>query len=414
MRMATGKPAPAERALDGADASATRVAVLGVSLGSPCGVHEHALRLADALQQEQIACSLHWLWRTEAPFAASRAQMRSWTERLSDELREQRPQALLLHYSVFAFSFRGLPVFVHPVLSVVRELRIPMVALLHEYAYPWRRGGIRGAAWALTQRLLLRDVMHASAAVVATTDFRAEWLASRAWLPRRPTALAPVFSNLPAPAAPAASLGGGAGAPDRGARALIGLFGYAHEGVDMALVLDALRLLQDRGVKAELLLVGAPGRSSAAGESWLDAARARGIAQPPAFTGVLSAQDLADTLSGCELLLSADRIGPTSRRTTLAASLAAGRPVVALDGRHSWRELREAGAALLVAPIADALAGALVDLIEDEGTRAVLARRSRDFAMRAMSVDRSARVVGALLHEVAEGSPSAAASASGA
>jgi len=414
MREATSRPARIERSHEAGDAYATRVGVLGVSLGSPCGVHAHALRLADALQHEDIACSLHWLWRTEAPFASSRAQIRSWTERLSDELRERRPQALLLHYSVFAFSFRGLPVFVRPVLSVVRELRIPTVALLHEYAYPWRRGGVRGSVWALTQRLLLRDVMRASAAVVVTTDFRAEWLTSRAWLPHRRTVLAPVFSNLPARADPPASLGAGAGTPDRGARTLIGLFGFAHEGVNMALVLDALRLLQDRGVKSELLLVGAPGRSSAAGESWLDAARARGIAHPPAFSGVQSAQDLADTLSGCELLLSADRIGPTSRRGTLAASLAAGRPVVALDGRHSWRELRESGAALLVDPVADALAGAIAGLIEDEGARSVLMRRSRDFARQSMSVDRSARVVGGLLHEVAEGFPRAAASASGA
>jgi glycosyltransferase involved in cell wall biosynthesis len=129
---------------------------------------------------------------------------------------------------------------------------------------------------------------------------------------------------------------------------------------------------------------------------------------------VQSAQDLADTLSGCELLLSADRIGPTSRRGTLAASLAAGRPVVALDGRHSWRELRESGGALLVDPVADALAGAIAGLIEDEGARSVLMRRSRDFARQSMSVERSARVVGGLLHEVAEGFPRAAASASGA
>ncbi len=120
---------------------------------------------------------------------------------------------------------------------------------------------------------------------------------------------------------------------------------------------------------------------------------------------MLAAQELADRLTTCDVLLSADRIGPTSRRTTLAASLAAGRPVVALDGRHTWRELRQAQAALIVQPRADALADALAELLLDGGMRAQLARRGSQFAMRAMSVERSAHAVGEVLDEVIGGSP---------
>lgn len=378
-----GAPEPGPRA---------RLATLGVSLGAPCGVHDHALRLADALEQESFVSTIHWLWRTEAPFAASRSEVGQWTERLAIELERDQPDALLLHYSVFAFSYRGLPVFVHPVLRVARKLGVPTVALLHEYAYPWHRRGARGKAWALSHRALLLDVMRACSAVVVTTDLRADWLSTRAWLPRRPMALAPVFSSLPA-AGPGA-------APREREHPVIGLFGYAHEGVVKEVVLDALRLLQDRGVQVELLLAGAPGRSSAAGESWLAGARGRGIMRAPAFSGLLPAQELSDTLSSCELLLSADRIGPTSRRTTLAASLAAGRPVVALDGSQSWRELRESEAALLVEPAADALADAISELLYDDDQRAQLGRRGRQFALEAMSVERSARAVGGLLCEL--------------
>jgi glycosyltransferase involved in cell wall biosynthesis len=367
------------------------VATVGVSLGTPCGVHDHAQRLAESLEQQGFASTLHWLWRTDAPFAASRVEITQWTKQLASELERDQPGALLLHYSVFAYSYRGFPVFVRPLLAVARNLGVPMVVLLHEYAYPWHRHGVRGKAWALSHRVLLRDVMRSCAAVAVTTDVRADWLRTRAWLPRRPMALAPVFSCLPA---------ADAGAPPERERPLIGLFGYAHEGVLKQVVLDALRSLQDRGVDVDLLLAGAPGRSSAAGESWLAGARTRGILRAPLFSGVLSAQELSNTLSGCEVLLSADNIGPTSRRTTLAASLAAGVPVAALDGRHSWRELRDSEAALLVEPAADSLADALAELLDDADGRAQLAGRGHEFASTAMSAERSARAVGGLLREL--------------
>jgi glycosyltransferase involved in cell wall biosynthesis len=391
MRGSSGEPSSAPPARRSGTPRPLNVAVIGMSTGTPCGVHEHATLLADALQEEGIASSLHWLWRSDGSFGASRAQVRDWTQRLSSELRGAEPDVVLLHYSVFAYSFRGLPVFVRPVLSVVADLGVPMVTLLHEYAYPWRRGGVRGTGWALSQRALLFEVMRASAAVVATTDFRADWLTTQRWLPRRPTVLAPVFSSLPA---------GHGDSAHRHEPPRIGLFGYAHEGVNRALVLDAMHLLEERGVQAELLLVGAPGRESAAGEAWLAAAREHGLERPPAFSGMLAAEDLANVLARCDLLLAADRIGPTSRRTTLAASLAAGAPVVVLDGRHSWSELRESGAALFVEPAAEALADALAELLGDEQTRTQLAQRGPEFATRAMSAERSARVVGRALREV--------------
>jgi glycosyltransferase involved in cell wall biosynthesis len=376
----------------------TKIAVVGVSLGSPCGVHTHATALADELRRNDVACSLHWLWRDDAPLAASRSELRTWTRRLGVELEAEKPDAILLHYSVFAYSFRGFPVFVHPVLSAIGDLGVPTVTLLHEYAYPWRRGGARGAGWALSQRALLYEVMRASAAVLATTDFRADWLSTRSWLPDRSITLAPVFSGLPRASAAAAD------AAEHEGHAL-GLFGWGHEGVAIEIVLDALRVLQDRGVDAELVLLGAPGRGSAAGASWVAGAAVRGIVRPLEFSGMLAAQELADRLTTCDVLLSADRIGPTSRRTTLAASLSAERPVVALDGRHTWRELRQEQAALIVPPRADALADALAELLLDGGMRAQLARRGSEFATRAMSVERSAHAVGQVLDDVTGGSP---------
>ncbi len=109
------------------------------------------------------------------------------------------PDAVLLHYSVFAYSYRGLPLFVAPVLAALRRSRIPMVTVLHEFVYPWRHGGTRGKVWALTQRAVLIDVMRRSLGRAAHHRLPRAVAASRPWLPRRPAAVAPVFSNLPPP-----------------------------------------------------------------------------------------------------------------------------------------------------------------------------------------------------------------------
>jgi glycosyltransferase involved in cell wall biosynthesis len=369
-----------------------RTAALGVSTTTICGVRDHGALLAGALEREGCPCSTHWLDREDRSLGAARAQVGAWTRALPAELVAARADVALLHYSVFSLSYRGLPLFTHPVLAAVRRAGLPLVTILHEFVYPWWRDGLRGTAWALSQRALLIDVMRASDGLITTTDFQAEWLASRRWLAKRPVAVAPVFSNLPAPCA---MLRGESPVPT------IGLFGYAYGDATVAVVVAALRLLQDRGVDAQLQLLGAPGESSAAGDEWLTAAREAGLARAPSFSGMLAAQRLSDALAACELLLFVDPLGPNSRKTTLAASLASGRPVLALDGPRCWGELAGAGAAAIVQPQPQALAEALAGLLEDARTRELLAARGLAFAEQSMSARRAARTVAALLRDVA-------------
>jgi glycosyltransferase involved in cell wall biosynthesis len=408
-----------------------RLAVVGVSLSSICGVRDHAQLLAQALEQQGVTCSTHWLSRDRvAPFAAAGSQMRAWTGALEAELRRERPDAVLLHYSVFAYSHRGVPLLVHPVLRALCRSGVPLLTVLHEFAYPWRRRGWRGTAWALTQRAMLIDVVRASRALIVTADFQHEWVASRPWLPQRRAVVAPVFSNLP----PAADVGplrdrvrpvvgppsaadvgplpdrarpvvGPPSAADVGplrdrVRPVVGLFGYSAEGAAVALTLDAVRLLRERGVPVGLNLLGAPGRDSAAGEMWLAAARARGVADALSFSGILEPQALADALASCEVLLFAETAGPTTRKTTLASSLASGRPVVAIDGPRCWSELARSNAARIVPPTAPALAGAIEETLADERLRETLGARGGAFARERMSAPGNARIVGALLEEV--------------
>jgi glycosyltransferase involved in cell wall biosynthesis len=378
-------------------APGARVDSIGISIDQPCGVRDHAVLLAAALAAGGCSCPLHWLSRRGGTLAPERADVRAWAQTLMRELQRTPPDAALLHYSVFAFSHRGVPVFVRPVLAALRERPVPLVTFMHEFAYPWHLGAVRGKVWAATQRVALREVVKASAAIVVSSDARADWFRTRPWLARRQTFVAPVFSNLPVAGARATA----ERSSDGRTVARVGLFGYAHEGVAVDTVLDALRLRLDDGEQLELALLGAPGRASPAGARWQQAAAERGLAGAIGFSGHLPAQDLSDELARCAVLLFAERGGPTSRKTTLAASLASGRPVVALDGRNSWAELLQARAAVVAAPDAPSLANALARLLCDREERARQGQRGRAFAQRAMSLEQSARIVGAALAHAA-------------
>jgi glycosyltransferase involved in cell wall biosynthesis len=381
-----------------ARAPSLRVAVLGMSMGPTCGARDHALLLAEGLSREEVCCTLHWLDRREQSLRGGGAEIRAWVQALGGELARERPDAILLHYSVFAFSHRGLPLFVAPVLTGLRRSGIPVVTVLHEYAYPWRHGGLRGKVWAIAQRALLIDVMRSSAAVLLTTDFRARWLESRPWLPRQPAAFAPVFSNLPPP------VGGPSACLSPTPAPVLGLFGYSYQGAALALVLDAIVLLAKHGVAPRLALLGAPGRTSEVAGTWLREARARGIEQALEFSDTLPAQDLSNALAACDLLLFVDAAGPSSRKGTLAASLASGRPVLAIDGPRRWLELVWAEAALVLEPTAPALADAIQELLGDDAARQALGARGRAFAEERMGVARTAEAVRKLLDGVQAGS----------
>jgi glycosyltransferase involved in cell wall biosynthesis len=380
-----------------AGVKSAEIAVVGVSVSRTCGVQAHAALLAQALSRENVAHSLHWLWRGGESMRADRLEVQAWARRLVGELSRSPADAVLLHYSVFAYSHRGLPLFVRPTLSALHSSRIPLITVMHELAYPWAHGGLSGRVWASTQRAVLIAVMRASRAVVVTADFRAEWLASRPWLPRRPVMVAPVFSNLPAPAG---ELPPGRSCP------VVGLFGYSYEGASISLVLDAVRLLKDQGVEVRLILLGAPGRSSTAGKAWLAGAQAREVTSALSFSGALPAQDLADALAACDALLFADTSGPSSRKGTLAASLGSGRPVIAIDGPRRWSKLVESEAARVVAPTAHALADALRAVLDDEDSGKALGARGRAFAEQEMGVGRTASVVRTLLSDIVAGAAS--------
>ncbi len=370
------------------------VLVIGVSEGPVCGVRDHGNRLSEGLQRRDLTVVASWWERTSGrQLREELREARRWSSKLKQSVRDLDPLAVLVHYSVFAYSHRGIPLFAIPVFRSLRggNPDVPILTLLHEFAYPWRRGGWRGITWALTQRLMLWFVVTRSSALVVTTQQRSDWISSRRWLPARRVCVAPVFSNLPPARSDLQKVPTGA---------QIGLFGYEHEAISLQTVLDALSTLREVGPEATLLLLGGSGDESPSGRRVRVLARQSGLEDALKFTGFLPAQALSDALADCEVLLFADAEGPTSRKTTLAASLASGRPVVALDGPNTWDALVRERAIALVEPTSLALAEAVRKLLADLSAANALGNRGRVFADRHMSLDQAATIVLAALREV--------------
>ncbi len=367
----------ASEGLDGAeeeaaapDRSPRRLAVVGISEPGPCGMRDHGRILSAELERDGISCAVHWLERTGTTLSGALAETRAWSRALPAQI--EGADAVLLHYSWAACSYRGLPLLEPLLARALRRAALPVVAVMHELVFPFGRDGARGAAWALASRATLAEIAAASDALLVTTEDRRDWLAGRRWLPRRPVAFAPVFSNLPA-----ADRSGGRDAAD--ASPLLALFGFLYDG-SADVVLRALRELRTGPAAPRLLLAGSPGPDSRAGRAWVASARELGVDGMLGFTGLLDPQALSDTLAAADLLLFADPPGPTSRKGTLAGSLASGTPVLALDGPATWGELSRSGAVRIVPRDGHALAAEIAAMLANSAAQAELGARGRRFA----------------------------------
>ncbi len=385
----SAEPEPPETEARAGVAEGPRLAVVGVSEPGPCGMRDHGRLLADELAREGMPCSRHWLEREQSALRDTLAEGRAWTAELPDAVRAERAEAIVLHYSCFATAYRGIPFLARPLAGALRRAGLPVIAVMHELTYPFGREGLRGTLWAVTQRLALLEMLRAVDAVLVTTEERRRWLRSRRWLPRRPVAFAPVFSNLPRPR------GNSAASSHAASPAVLGVFGYASDG-SAEIVLRALARLS--GPSGPVLrLIGSPGPDSGAGKAWRASAGELGVAERVSFTGVLDPQSLSDALAAADLLLFADPPGPTSRKGTLAGSLASGTAVLALDGPSTWAELRGANALTIVPRQDSALAKEVTLMLGDDGARAELGARGGRFAETAMGVPRTAGAVRELL-----------------
>lgn len=336
---------------------------VGTSHREICGVRDYALGLADELTD--LGHQVFTVWPSPPP---PLSQCTAWLRGLSSLVGSTPVDIVLWHYSVFSYGRWGIPYLAPPFARRIRLAQAPLVVVLHEYVFPWRRNGWRGALWGTTQRLALPAVTARSHALVVTVEDRARLLQANRWMPPKAIHALPVFSNLPPRPAGRSVV---AGAPR------IGVFGFPSSAAPLTMA--AMSRLHEAMPLAELWLLGVPGADSPAGKIWLQSAQARGIATAVHFSGPLPPAELADELVRCDLCVFNNGSGPSSRNGTLAALLAAGTAVVAVDGPNTWRALVEAEAVHLVPPHPSPLADALIQLLGDPSSRAALGDRGLRF-----------------------------------
>jgi glycosyltransferase involved in cell wall biosynthesis len=360
--------------------SRPRVLIVGASSRRVCGVRDHGRILDSTLRGGGIEATTLWWEREEfAPPADALRSCRTWLRSVFETIEASRPAWIIWAYSPFPFSHRGVP-FLAPLVSrSLGSTKVPVAALLHELAYPFRRNGWRGTVWALSQRAALRAAARGSTALIVTTEDRLDWLQTRRWLPRRPVLVAPVFSNVP-PAPPTRERSG-----DGELR--VGVFGFGSENFRIRPVVSSIAALRATGVDARLVLVGAPGAADESAVNWLQEAKARGCRDAVSFTGVLEPDGVARALQSVDIMVFPDELGPSSRKGSLAASLALGLPVVALDGPARWSSAVAEGAVALVDADGFRLPEELRRLWLDEPARRALGERGRTFYARRMAAE---------------------------
>lgn len=354
-----------------------RILVAGISTTANCGVRDHARILSETLERNGAQVTTSWLEQFTGPFGVAKLARELWRQR-----KLKQHETLIVHYSVFAYARRGIPIGVPFLALTLRCLGTPVVLFAHEFAYPWGRRGWRGAIQATTQRAALLPLIGTCDAIVVTTEDRLRWLETRWWLPRRAVVCAPVFSNI----RPNPSLALPQEVPGR-----IGVFSFGAEGLDAKLVTAAVAEVARERPNAHLVLIGAPGPQSAPGQRWRQAAADAKC--PLTFTGMASEAETSERLSTCQLIIFPDPAGPSSRKTSLAAALTHARAVIALNGPQSWSELVAAGAIVIVEPRLQPLAAALADLLADDVTRSAIARRALAFANAFLAAENTAATV---------------------
>jgi glycosyltransferase involved in cell wall biosynthesis len=293
-----------------------------------------------------------------------------------------RPRRLLVQYVPHAYGWKGMNL---PFcLWLAWHRQDPLWVMFHEVAFPVRRG----QPW---RHNLLGGVNRLMAALLAWAARRvfvsipgwepllrklAPRLACCTWLP--------VPSNLDArPSTEAVARQRRLLAP--GATQVLGHFGTYGDHI-VPLLRAVLPPLLTASPQRVALLLGRGGDGFARAL----VQEHPGLAAQLVAPGAQPAEELSERLAACDLLLQPYPDGASSRRTSLMAGLALGRPIVTTEGALTeplWRD----SSAVALAPAGDT--GAFVEQVEQILSRpdraSALAAAARDLYQSTFSLERT-------------------------
>ncbi len=346
----------------------------------PGGVSDYTRTVAEALAARGL--DVH-VWAPPVAGAANAGELPSSVRvhRLPDMFEEpslramtggldagQGPRTVLVQYVPHAFGARGMNLrFARWVQHRARTSGDDVRVMFHEPYFPF-------VAWPPLRNVLA--FVNRIMAVLLLSDIRVAYVSTSAWRPRlahyAPRALRfewlPIPASVPGTADPSAvtawrtRFGGGAGAP------VVGHFGTFGELV-LRLLEPALEALLAQRDDVRLCLMGAGSEAFAA----------RFVGAHPHWkprmtaTGSLSASDVSACIRACDVMLQPYADGASGRRTTLMAALVNAVAAVTTRGAATEPDWSRDEPVVLAAPQAQALAQAVVRLLEDDGRRRTVA-----------------------------------------
>ena len=259
-----------------------------------------------------------------------------------------------------------------PSVWIRRKLNTPIVTTFHDLLVPYlfpKAGSLR---WKVVEYL----AYHSDAAIVTNDEDRARLSNLDAKSPISSLQVVPIGSNID----PAS-----AGKFDRAAERtrwgiqpteqLLGYFGFLNLSKGGSDLMQALRILSDRGMRIKLLLIGGRIGSSDPANAEYAAQVERliellGVKDRVITTGYLGPQEVSQALLTCDALVLPYVDGASLRRGSLLAAIAHGRAIVTTEPLYPIEGLQHEVSVVYVPPSdPPALADSVQRVLQDAALR---------------------------------------------
>ncbi len=268
---------------------------------------------------------------------------------------------------------------------------VPTVVTVHDYGTPWPQrvrvrllAGPYGKVWFAAMLLSARRVILTN----EQDEFRFLHQRLRYPVPALRYTTIPIGSNLPIPA----SAESHAAAPKvlpapqghlfASARTIsVGYFGFVNPAKGVDTLLDAFAIVRRQRPQVQLVMMCQLHSTSKYLNEVTNRIEQPDLADSVVITGELGDKQAADVLAQCDIVALPFRDGVSLRRTTLMAALALGRPIISTRAIVPPTMLEDGRHLVLVPPHdAQALAQAIVELVDDPDRRTRLGAHAREIA----------------------------------
>lgn len=344
-----------------------------------CGIGDYTYRLAEQLSQKEVesyVCTSRLDDHLDVQGARIARVMDKWDFKsypiIVRLLRENNIDILHIQFHAYAFNAHPAVVFLPLWLRFKRDMQdLKTIVTMHELAGPkvaFFPGSLR--------RLWLLPLLLGAQGIVVTNEYYARLLSVFSFLKKKLYRV-PIGPNI--------NLSGMAGRPSARIRTgiqeneiVIVRFGFVHNLRVSYLpqILEAIKLLKDRGYPARLFLVG--GLEEADRREVASILEGLQISSSVTLTGYSSHEEVLNYLGSADIAIQMYPEGASEKRTGLITVMAAGLATVCLKkGRLPSLFASEENVFFVSDANAKSIAAGLERLIVDKGFRENIARKAK-------------------------------------